>query len=371
MGIPNKYKQQSYSGTTTTFNAHNLSQDGHNLSPSSQNKSSTKGWDPCFFNDNGVSTSTTYKKTNPLHQTESSMRGPHDHFLEVSRGRPITDPVPPTLKVVDVNEDNTSLAPPKEDRGNNDTPFPPMHQMGDTRGQVLSNVYLLGNQEAYAPPQFAGSVKETSFTLFEGITDTQICPDSFPPQKPFKAFEEHSLKLCKGDDARSDSATIKEELSVINYDQNKIQICTSQEQNGGYQYAQAMENSVAVTQVANDSFLMGSHVLDDGLGGGQLMKNKTITMRCDSTISASVTPLQEPLVMQNNVSSNSTKSVKSQNYSLRRQTGVRKMVKIDRSINAPEALVEVPVEFSDWRGKKRPLNEVTTVTAVGAVKLPH
>lgn len=83
--------------------------------------------------------------------------------------------------------------------------------------------------------------------------------------------------------------------------------------------------------------------------------------------------LQKPILVQDTGPSISSQPGKRRNCSLRRQIGIRNTIKTDQNIYVSDALVEVPVEFSGANqvGKKRPLNEVTTTTAVGAVKLPR
>lgn len=84
---------------------------------------------------------------------------------------------------------------------------------------------------------------------------------------------------------------------------------------------------------------------------------------------------QSPESVKNLSASIPCKPVKRGNHKFIKHSGYRKIVKIDRSHNVTNDLVDVPVDLdsfvSDLVWKKRPLDENKNVTAVGARKLPR
>lgn len=89
-------------------------------------------------------------------------------------------------------------------------------------------------------------------------------------------------------------------------------------------------------------------------------KDKLIEESCSKVKVVSNTKLQ-----QNMSPSHPSRPTKGGNCLLMKQPGYRKIVKLDRSRNPQEDLVDVPASLPDLVGKKRPLHEDKSVPTMG------
>lgn len=98
---------------------------------------------------------------------------------------------------------------------------------------------------------------------------------------------------------------------------------------------------------------------------------KSLTLKL-TTYSKCKSSRQDPELLQTLLAFHPSKPVKRDDCTSTKQSGYRKIMKIDRSFNVANDLVYVLVGslVSDLVGKKRPLHEDKIVTAVEAVKLP-